>query len=86
MRSSFFKKEDRVLWILDILCPKRFSILEVLKSLDLRDINEVRCGFTPEEWDLETEYLSFLPESPLFVRGQIQLPKKPFKFPLLAQT
>jgi GNAT superfamily N-acetyltransferase len=80
------EQDMEVLRILDVLAAQPIDLMSYLPQLVQEPVDHIEFGFTPEcHWPQavpECEYL----ESALFVRGEIDLPVRPFKFPLLAQT
>lgn len=80
------EQDMEVLRILDVLAAHPIDLKSYLPQLVTEPVAHIEFGFTPERiWpsaNPECEYL----ESPLFIRGEVELPSTPFKFPLLAQT
>jgi GNAT superfamily N-acetyltransferase len=80
------EQDMEALRILDVLARQPIDLVRYLPQLVDEPVQHIEFGFTPElhwrEAVPECEYL----ESSLFVRGALDLPTSPFKFPLLAQT
>ncbi|WP_367898048.1 GNAT family N-acetyltransferase [Leptospira sp. WS58.C1] len=79
-------REDKTLWIYDVLCDRRPDLEKLLASLGIPEAAEIRFGFSPEKFDIRCEKFEAPFESPLFVKGEFPVPEKCFKFPILAQT
>ncbi|EMO52109.1 GNAT family N-acetyltransferase [Leptospira noguchii] len=81
--------DGKVLWIYDILCKNSFSISEFLSDWILDDLEKIRFGFCPDQFDfadLEIENFPTQTDSPLFVKGFQSALKSSFLFPMLART
>lgn len=75
-----------VLRILDVLAPQPVDLTSYLPQLASEPVDHIEFGFTPERvWPDAVPEFEYL-ESSLFIRGDIELPAGPFKFPVLAQT
>jgi hypothetical protein len=80
------EQDMEVLRILDVLAPRPVDLTTYLPQLVSEPVDYIEFGFTPERvWPDALPELEYL-ESPLFIRGDVELPASPFKFPVLAQT
>ncbi len=80
------EQDMEVLRILDVLATRPIDLSAYLPQLVAEPVEHIEFGFTPERlWPSAQPEFEYL-ESPLFVRGDVELPSEPFKFPLLAQT
>jgi hypothetical protein len=80
------EQDMEVLRIMDVLANRPIDLTQYLPQLVSEPVDHIEFGFTPERvWPSARPEFEYL-ESPLFVRGDVELPADPFKFPLLAQT
>lgn len=80
------EQDMEVLRVLDVLAAKTIDLESYLPQLVTERVDHVEFGFTPERIWPRAEPLFEYPESPLFVLGDVELPKAAFKFPVLSQT
>jgi predicted N-acetyltransferase YhbS len=73
------------LHLLDLAARRRFELLDAVPRLVRSPIARVRFGFCPERWCPAARVVG-PGEDPLFVRGDVELPREPFQLPKLAET
>jgi GNAT superfamily N-acetyltransferase len=78
--------EDETLYIDDIISSVRVDLRALLPQIIEQPVRRIQFGFTPDLWWPRIAAAGVDPDPHLFIRGFVQLPGKPHKFPLMAQT
>ena len=80
------EQSGELLHVYDVLSAAPFDVPRFLRRTLSGPVARVEFGFTPERIWPEAAPAYEYTEGPLFVRGGLRLPDKPFKYPMLGQT
>ena len=74
--------------VLDVVAAQSIDLLALLPRIVRGEaVRRVELGFSPDFYGCaRATLLHRYDDSPLFVRGALRLPERPFKYPMLAQT